>query len=298
MVFFLSPEGEVYARYGGRDAEGPDTRQSLAGLDYTMASVLRTHAAREKEYAPRSAEGPKFIREVAGSRRGGHCMHCHQVRETLNDDLRKAGKWTRDMAWRYPLPENIGLELEVDRGNVVKGVKERSPAAAAGLAAGDVLRRLGGVPIHSFADAQLALDRAPKAGTVEVVWRRGDGERAAKLTLAEGWRKTDIGWRPSLQRLVPTVRLSGDDLTADEKKALGLSARQLAFRQQARVSAPAKAAGVRAGDVILGVDGRPFETDANEFLRHVQSHYLIGDTVTLNVLRDGKRLDLPMTLGR
>jgi S1-C subfamily serine protease len=288
----------VYARYGGRDAEGPDTRQSLEGLDYTMASVLRTHEGREKEYAPRSTEGPKFIREVAGSRRGGRCMHCHQVKEALNDDLRKSGKWTRDMAWRYPLPENVGLELEVDRGNVVKRVKERSPASVSGLAAGDVLRRLGGVPIHSFADAQFALDRAPKSGTVEVVWRRGDKERTAKLTLADGWRKTDIGWRPSLQRLVPSARLYGDDLTADEKKALGLSARQLAFRQQARVSTPAQAAGVRAGDVILGVDGRPFETDAGGFVRYVQSNYLIGDKVTLNVLRDGKRLDLPMTLGR
>ena len=58
-------------------------------------------------------------------------------------------------------------------------MKPESPASRAGLDAGDVVRRLGGVPIHSVADVQYALDRAPKAGAVEIVWRRGEGTEAA-----------------------------------------------------------------------------------------------------------------------
>jgi S1-C subfamily serine protease len=38
--------------------------------------------------------------------------------------------------------------------------------------------------------------------------------------------------------------------------------------------------------------------DVIDFLRYVQSNYLIGDRVTINILRDGKRLNLPMDLLR
>ena len=34
------------------------------------------------------------------------------------------------------------------------------------------------------------------------------------------------------------------------------------------------------------------------FLRYIERNYLVGDQVTVNVLRDGKRLNLPMTLRR
>lgn len=296
MVFFLNAEEKVYARYGGRDAENPDHRQSLAGLRYTMESVLRTHEGAEKTFAPRTQEGPRFIREGFGERRGGRCLHCHQVKEMLNTDPRKTGQSSRDLAWRYPLPDNLGLHLDVDRGNVIKDVTDKSPAAGAGLKSGDVVQRLNGVPIHSFADAQFALDRAPGTGAIEIVWQRGREVLKDKLPLAEGWRKTDITWRPSMQRLVPSARLYGADLADEEKKALGLPAKQLAFRQQNSVPSQAQAAGVRGGDIILGVDGKALEMDVIGFLRYVNRSYLVGDSVTINLLRAGKRLDLKMAL--
>jgi serine protease Do len=298
MVFFLNAEGKVYARYGGRDADNADSRQSLKGLQYTMKSVLAMHEREQKAFAARSEDAPKFIRDVAGSRRSRGCVHCHQVREILNADLRKKGKWSRDLVWRYPLPENLGFELEIDRGNVVKEVKRKSPAAAAGLKAGDVLQRLNGVPIHSFADTQFALDKAPRTGSIEVVRQRGDKVLKNKLALPQGWRETDLSWRPSMQRLIPAARLYGTDLTAREKKVLGLSAKQLAFRQRDSVPSQALTAGIRAGDVIVGFDDKRLEMDVDGFLRYVQRNYLVGDRVTVNVVRDGKRVNLTMTLVR
>ena len=38
--------------------------------------------------------------------------------------------------------------------------------------------------------------------------------------------------------------------------------------------------------------------DVTGFLKYVQRNYLIGDKVTVNLLRDGKRMNLPMTLVR
>jgi predicted metalloprotease with PDZ domain len=298
IVFFLNTEGRVYARYGGRDAEGPDTRQSLAGLDYTMRSVLRMHERADKEFAPRSQPGTRTTRDLSSFGRMGRCMHCHQVKERLNAELRRTGKWTRDLAWRYPLPENLGFALEVDRGNVVKEVKQKSAAAAAGLRTGDTVLRLNGVPVHSFADAQFALDHAPATGTIAVSWQRDGRDGNGRLALAAGWKKSDLSWRPAMQQLIPAARLYGTDLTAAEKQALGLSAGQLAFRQKDSISSQARAAGIRPGDVILGIDDESRETDVDEFLRFVYRNYLVGDKVTVHVLRDGKRLDLPMTLGR
>jgi hypothetical protein len=297
MVFFLDADGKVYARYGGRDSRDADNRQSLKGLAYTMQSVLAMHAQEEPAFAPRAAEGPRYVRGGFG-KGGGRCMHCHQVKENLNADIKRSGKWTRDLVWRYPLPENVGITLDVDRGNVVRSVAPDTPAAASGVQPGDKLRRLGTVPIHSFGDAQFALDIAPKTGTLAIVWQRGDVLHEGQLGLSDGWRKTDISWRPSVQQFVPSLRLYGADLDAAERKALGLTPTQLAFRQKAGLATQARDAGIRVGDIILGVDGRVMDVEVNDLIHYVRRNYLVGDQVTVNLLRDGKRLNLPMTLLR
>jgi S1-C subfamily serine protease len=57
-----------------------------------------------------------------------------------------------------------------------------------------------------------------------------------------------------------------------------------------------QAAGVRANDIILGLNQEPLEMTMEEFLAHVRRNYLVGDKVSLNVIRDGKRLDFPLSL--
>src|SRR5262245_1825278 len=165
MVFFLNSDEKVYARYGGRDPSSADSRQSLEGLRYTMESVLEMHDRETKQFAPRTETRRKYARDVTGWY-GGGCMHCHQVKEAINDRLMREGNWMREMAWRFPMPENIGIRLEIDRGNVVEAVLPNTPAAQAGMDSGDVLETVGGVPIHSFADAQFALDRASAKGSL------------------------------------------------------------------------------------------------------------------------------------
>ena len=297
MVFFMNADEKIYSRYGGRDASSPDHRQSLAGLHYAMESVLRLHGDGDSPFVPRLEGPPRLIREIAGSR-GGRCMHCHQVQETIVADLRKNGKWDREMIWRYPLPENLGFDLEIDRGNVVRAVKPSSPAAVIGMKPGDVLEQIAGMPVHSFGDAQFALEHSPASGSVDVAWRREDQRMSDRLALQPGWRKTDITWRPSMHRMMPSARLYGDDLKAEEKKTLGLSAKQLAFRQKEFVPIQSKSAGIKAGDIILGFDDKPLEMNVDEFLKYVQINYLVDDHVTINVLRAKDRLRLPMTLSR
>jgi predicted metalloprotease with PDZ domain len=296
MVFFLSAEDEVYARYGQRNARNPDDLQSLEGLRYTMSSVLDMHRRKDKVYAPREKGPPKYARQLPGiSRRG--CLHCHQVKEALHEDLRRTGKWDRTLAWRYPLPDNLGLSLEVNRGNVVQRVAPGSPADRAGVKVGDTLRRMNGVPIHSVADAQFALDRAPAKGQIDLSWERKGKAQTKPVALPEGWRRSDITWRPSVQHLVPYFPLFGPDLTEAEKKSLGLPAKQLAFRLEATVHSWARAAGLRAGDVVVGINGKKFEgIEGIVFREDVGRAHLVGERITINVLREGKPMSFPATL--
>jgi hypothetical protein len=128
--------------------------------------------------------------------------------------------------------------------------------------------------------------------------RPGRAARRGELRLAEGWRKTDVSWRWSLRGLDPAPWVEGEDLSPEEKKALGLAPGRLAFRQEYFVSAPARQAGIRPGDVILGLDGRPLEMSARQFAAYVRLHYKVGDRVTYNLLRAGRRLDVPLRLPR
>lgn len=293
MVFFLNADQKVYARYGGRDATSAEGRMSLEGLRYTMQAVLKTHKGSPR-YAPRDDDKPRFLRDSAAV--GGRCLHCHQVKEVLHRQLVAQGEWSRDRVYRYPLPDNLGLRLEIDRGNVVARVTPGSPADRLGLKPGDVLDRMGDVPVLSFADAQFALDRAPAKGRLPVAWLRGGSSAAGEIDLPDGWRRTDISWRPSLRRLVPSLPLYGDDLTAAERRQFGLSEKQLAFRQKAILSARARTAGFLPGDIITGVEGRPLDLALDDFIEVVRREYLVGDTLVLHVLRDGKSLKIPLTL--
>ena len=296
MVFFLSPDEKVYARYGGRCAKGPDARHSLAGLRYTMESVLKEHASGRQRFSPMLAGKPFYITEVAPKRGLGRCIHCHQVKEVLYNELDSYGLWDLDLAFRYPPPDNLGLTLRVDRGNVVETVLAGSPAAKAGIQTGDVITTLNRVPIHSFGDAQYALDRARKTESIGISWQRDESLHRGALQLPAGWRRTDISWRPSLQNLVASAEIYGDDLTPEEKTALGIPASQLAFRQMRNVPEQGRKAGIRAGDIIIGLDDKTLAMTAYEFLKYVRRSYVKGETVIVNVIRNEQRLRLPMKL--
>lgn len=296
MVLFMNAEQQVYARYGGRCEQGPDARQSLEGLRSTMESVLTECRSESARMSPMQNGKPFFVREIAPSRGLGRCIHCHQAKEVVYDDLDRKGKWNTDLAFRYPLPENLGLKLDVDRSHTVTEVAAGSPADTAGIMTGDRLLNVNQVPVHSEADVRFALDRAPKRGSILMTWHRDGVQHSGPLLLPDRWKRTDISWRPSLQKFVATCRIFGKDLTIRERKDLGLTETQLAFRQKSNVPTAAKKAGIREGDVILGFNDTDLDMTAYDFLLHVRGNYLKGETVKVNLIRNGRRLRLTMKL--
>jgi serine protease Do len=298
MGFFLHPDGTIYGRYGGRDADSADSRLSLAGLRYALEAALARHRRTDFQSDPAKTKPPRTVEQYPAARRFPEraCIHCHQIYDLRRESLQAAGKWKLDELWVYPLPENIGLTLDVDRGDRIAHVVADSPAARAGLQAGDRLLTIDNRSIASFADVQYALHRAPARGTLTLAWQHENETRKRELTLSEGWRKTDISWRWSLRGVDPPPWVHGDDLSAEEKKALGLSAKRLAFRQGPFVSQLARQAGIRQNDIILGVDGKHLDMTERQFGAYIRLNYRVGNRVIYNILRRGKRLDIALTL--
>ncbi len=285
FVFFLNADETIYGRYGGRDASDAEARISLAGLRYAMDKALEAHKNPPPAAKPLAALRAEQY-DAAKSHRG--CIHCHNVNEFRRADAKKAGTWTRDSLWVYPLPENVGITLDVDVGNRVKAVAKDSAAAKAGLAAGDYLTRIGETSVASFGDAIYGLHKSPASGEIPVRWTRDGKEQSAKLSVAAGWRKTNVTWRPSLLDILPSLPFYGDDLTADEKKKLGLGEKRAAFRQDKTVHRTLREAGIEPLDIVIGFDGKAIDGEIGDLLGFVRRNYLVGDTVTVDVIRDDK----------
>lgn len=295
--FFLNADEFIYGRFGGRDAASAEKYLTLPGLKYAMRQALAAHQ-RAPHQKPEPRLPKKTVEQYPAARRlrPNACIHCHQAYDFRREDLQAKKEWSLDEAWVYPLPETVGLTLDVNQGNRVAAVAADSSAAQLGIKPGDVLQTVGTLPVASFADVQHALHLAPRVGKLTVAWQRGDTTQRGDLELPAGWRKTDISWRESMWGLDPAPGVFGAELADADKKKLGLSVKALAFRQGTYVPPQALAAGIQAGDIIIGIDDKKLEMSMRKFNAHVRLTYKVGDRVTLNIIRDGKRHDIPMTL--
>jgi Do/DeqQ family serine protease len=85
---------------------------------------------------------------------------------------------------------------------------------------------------------------------------------------------------------------SGLDET--DAHALGLSRPEGVLVNEVLPNSPAQAAGIKAGDVILAVNGK--EVDAANEIQILIAEHKPGDSVTLTIFREGKKLSKSVTL--
>lgn len=198
MGFFLNAGQGIYSRFGGRAADDAEGRLTVAGLKNTMRRVLSLHQKTPEEAAPAPVR-PKYPQDLFVTK-GTGCMHCHHVWEGLRKQAKKDGTFSRALLDVYPLPENIGLEMNIDAGNRVARVQPASPSARAGLKPGDVLDRIALVKILAQGDMLWALHNAPAQGRLPIAWLHDGQPRSAVLDLPAGWKQRDTSWRRSLRK--------------------------------------------------------------------------------------------------
>jgi len=165
----------------------------------------------------------------------------------------------------------------------------------AGMRPGDRIAALNGTPVWTFGDLQYYYDKVDRrAKQVQITVEREGKPIDLTVALPKLWWLTDVGWRQS--SVDPRVYFESRPLTEAEKRDLGLKADGFAGQVKS-VDSLAKMLGthqLQVGDIIYGVDGVEQDEVANTPELFIKLRKTAGQTVTLSVIRDGRRQQMQL----
>jgi serine protease Do len=93
----------------------------------------------------------------------------------------------------------------------------------------------------------------------------------------------------------PYIGVTVQNIPQSYIKDLQLTNTDGAIVQSVPMGGPAFKAGIKTYDVILGVNGAAIKKN-DELIAKIQT-FKVGDKVTLNIFRDGKKMDVSVTIG-
>ena len=309
-AMFINSDGTVYGRYGTQSAEGADAYNSINSLEKAMERVLKLHQNYpnnkaflvEKKGKPKPYKtaiempGLPNKRKYQQQTERSNCIHCHNIHDAEYNDAYAKGTITQEFHWRYPLPENVGLEIDRNDGQLVKTVLPRSAADMAGVQAGDRIVTVNGQAIISIADMQWVfhnLSNQPEKIRLIVV-RKGEGKSLNLLTQKD-WKKTDFSWRGSMWNMKPKMGIWMPFAEDRDLKRLKLPAGQKAMQvkwinHQTPTGRAARNAGLRQGDFIVAIEGKPITMDHRQLNYYVKLNYKPGQKLPMTLWRNGKKI--------
>jgi serine protease Do len=189
----------------------------------------------------------------------------------------------------WPLPENVGITLERDHGLLVTSVDENSPAAKAGIRAGDFLAVAGGRKLFGQADFRGVLHRGPSgAGSIPVVWLRNNKPLSGTLDVQDGWRRTILDWRMSISQGNIGADVTFFPLAAskNERAAAGVGEDAMAVKPFLYKDGAAAKAGLKSHHIITAVNGESPDVSGRSFQWWVRQRFDAGARIKLTV-KDG-----------
>jgi len=207
----------------------------------------------------------------------------------------------------------IGVSIadQADRGVLIRSVETNSPAEKAGLKANDVILQYGKQEVVGTLQLNRLVDETPVGRTVDVTVRRDNREQAFKVTTEKapfsigGFRIqrpelstfTDLNEKiikatPHLEIFSSTstsqagVRV--DSLTPQLREFFGVKAANGVLVASVDADSAAAKAGLKAGDVIVAIDGRTISTPG-DFGRELRSS---ASTFTAKIVRDKQEREI------
>ncbi len=301
--FIMNADEHIYMRYGGRDSRGPTTYLDLDSLELTLTRGLQLHDQYKKgEIKKATPPKPAFPREipplVERTLARNQCVECHLIGDFQLQYREQQGKLDKvSEMYRWPDIRTIGIELDVPKGLVVKA--SSAAVQAAGMAPGDQLTALNGTPIYTFGDLQYRYGNLPRdSRQVGFTVEREHRSIELKVTLPERWWLSDLTFRHL--SVDPRAEFETRQLSPAEKAQHNLNAESFAG-QITRIGGFAdmlKMHELKVGDIVASVDGQDHDDLANSPELFIKLRRKAGDSVMLDVIRDGKRLKLPVRTER
>ncbi len=297
--FIMNADERIYMRYGGRDSVSQDSYLNLSSLALALQRGLELHAeyqqgklsaaARPKPVSARQM--PLLVERTFAK---GNCVECHLIGDFQNVQMEQDGTLdkVRDM-YRSPDIKTIGVYLDVPTGLAVKDAQ--GPAQSAGMRPGDRIAGLNGTPVWTFGDLQYYYDKVPRNSKQVRMTVVRDGKPVdLAIALPLRWWWTDIRYRQLT--IDPRVYFESRPLTEAEKREHGLDPEGFAsmVKHVDGFAQTMNSHDLHVGDIVFGVDGvqRDEFADTAEFF--IKLRKTAGGTVKLDVIRDGKRIQMPL----
>ena len=297
--FALNADEQIYLRYGGRDALSQDSYLSMNSLELAAQQGLELHRLYQQGKLKKS-ERPKpvFPRQmpllVERTFAKNACVECHLIGDYQN--LQREQDGTLDKLahlFRSPEIKTIGIYLDVPKGLVVKEV--RGAVETAGMKAGDRISALNGTPVWTFGDLQYHYDRVDrKADKIEISVDRAGETVKLPVALPARWWMSDIRYRQS--SVDPRTYFEDRPISDEQKRKLGLKADGFAseVKYVGDFAKLMKSHDLRVGDIVVSVDGverHEIATTADLYIKLTKKP---EESVMLSVIRDGKRMQMPL----
>lgn len=191
--------------------------------------------------------------------------------------------------------EALGLGHGVTVGAVVEG----SPADQAGIARGDILVSLDGLPIYSSARLQWLVSQQSHGKTLSLrVHRAGSaaGEGSDVEVVLEPIAPAGGSPAAGDENGQAWLGVRMQPMTEALRTAYGVPQGQGVLITDVVADSPAAGAGLRAGDVITRIDRRAVRSTRD--VRRGVDFFDPGETVPIVVIRNSEQKELPVTLGR
>ena len=218
----------------------------------------------------------------------GFAIPINMVKLMLKD-LKTKGRYQK--SWLgvqiQPLTENLAesFGLKNTKGALIADVVAGSPAQKAGIRPEDIILEFGDKKIRSSSDLQLAASLSGIGTKVTLtVWRAGK-EKTMSLTLA-AYPDDEV----TVKQPTPSVKGGSlgiviGDITPELQRHFGIREPRGAALKEVDRGSPAARAGLRAGDVILSLNGHRIKS-ARSFVEAVKK-IKSGGVLRMRISRQG-----------
>jgi serine protease Do len=195
-----------------------------------------------------------------------------------------------------PLTPELAQAFKVTGGSgaLVASVQESSPAARAGIKAGDVITQYDGRKVAQSADLPKLVAATPVGRQVPVTVVREGKPLSLDIKVAELHEPGPVTAMADRDEEKGPLGLTVESVTPETARELKLGAAHGVLVRGVRSGSPAESAGIRPGDVITELDHQAVADRAQ--MKRVLDKHPKGAPVVARLHRDGANLYVAMAM--